>query len=669
MPGASYRFGPFLADRVRYQVVRDGAPLDLTPKLLDLLFHLLDHAGDLVTKEALLDELWPGANVTDNALAQAVSELRDAIGEEPAAPQFIKTIARRGYRFIGEVTPVEDTKAPAASAPTHTEDTEPAIAVLDFTNVTGEADAAWLSVGIAETVTSDLRGLGRFRVIDRWRVVEAARRTDGSLAQVGAALHARLAVVGSFQQIRGRGPGESEAHRVRITARVVDLVSGEALADAKVDGPLEHIFALQDDVVRQLSAELGLPRRAGVNLRARVKTSLEAHRAFSEGWLHLESLDIRDTPKAVAEFERAVAADPKHALAYTGLATAEFALFESTRSDNEPSQDLLTRAIEHARHAVQLDANLAEAHATLALVLTSAWQTVTTETQSLGVPESLSLRGVDEAAAAARRAVAIEPSNWRHLFRLGHATWGDERLRAAAATLELYPDFAFSHFQTAMVHVARGRLREAETVLRQGAAVQDRQIDRGGRYPALGLHWLLGLVRLAEGDAAEALDEFDREHRLAQPHRLYGREYAMHARLARGAALLRLTRTNDAIDGFTRALELYPQHGPTLVGRALAQRASGDERGADASLAEAERSVAALTRTRPIEAALVHAQLLASRGGAAAADSAVAEMAGALAHAPPGFAGWTIPVEPFLAQLAAHQAFTGVLKALAARAV
>ena len=80
MGDASYRFGPFTDDRIGYQVLRDGKPLDLTPKLLDLLFHLLDHSATLVTKESLLDALWPGANVTENALAQAMSELRDALG-------------------------------------------------------------------------------------------------------------------------------------------------------------------------------------------------------------------------------------------------------------------------------------------------------------------------------------------------------------------------------------------------------------------------------------------------------------------------------------------------------------------------------------------------------------------------------------------------------------
>jgi hypothetical protein len=134
-----------------------------------------------------------------------------------------------------------------------------------------------------------------------------------------------------------------------------------------------------------------------------------------------------------------------------------------------------------------------------------------------------------EAEASARRAVSFEPTNWRHLFRLGHASWGEARLRAARRTLALYPEFAFSHFQMAMVHVARHDLAAAETILRHGAAVQDRQIGRGGRYPALGLHWLLGLVRLAHDDVEEAAEEFEQEEALAETYRLYGREYSLHA--------------------------------------------------------------------------------------------------------------------------------------------
>src|SRR5215470_7917392 len=103
MPGASYRFGPFVADRTGYRVLRNDESLELTPKLIDLLFHLLDHAGDLVTKESLLEALWPGANVTENALAQAMSELRQALGDDALSPQYIKTVARRGYRLIASV--------------------------------------------------------------------------------------------------------------------------------------------------------------------------------------------------------------------------------------------------------------------------------------------------------------------------------------------------------------------------------------------------------------------------------------------------------------------------------------------------------------------------------------------------------------------------------------
>jgi DNA-binding winged helix-turn-helix (wHTH) protein len=320
MAGESYRFGPFLIDRAGYRALRGAEPVDLTPQLLDLLLHLLDHAGTLVTKEQLLDALWPGANVTENALTQAVSELRDALGDDAGAPRFIKTVARRGYRFIAPVEAV-GSPLPAGGEPAQPVsicETD-AIAVMDFVNVTGDPESAWLSAGIAETVTGDLRALDHFRVVDRGRVIEAVRGTDGSLQQVVNALGVPLAVVGSYQR-NGR--------RVRITARVVNVASGEALADAKVDGPLDGIFDLQDQVVAQFSKELGVP---GGRPGARDTPCLEAFRAFTEGSLRLETLDVREMSQAIVDFERAVATDPRYALAHAGLASAELALYETTR--------------------------------------------------------------------------------------------------------------------------------------------------------------------------------------------------------------------------------------------------------------------------------------------------------------------------------------------------
>jgi len=627
---SAYRFGQFTVDRSTFRLTRDGEAVAVTPKLLDLLLYLLDHAGTLVTKEALLEALWPDANVTDNALTQAVSELRQALGDDAGAPTFIKTVARRGYRFVA---PVEAIAALETSPPVSADAN--AIAVLEFANVSHDADAAWLSSGIAETVSADLSALGRFRVIDRWRVVEAERRSGGALHRVAAALGVRLAVVGSFQRVGGR---------VRITARVVDVGTGDALADAKVDGHLADIFALQDEVVAQFGRELGLAAHTAP--RSRETARLEAYRAVTEGWLKIETLDVRQLPRAIADFEQAVSIDADYALAYTGLATAEFASYESTRCDTVPARERLDRAIAHGRRAVDLDEGLAEAHGTLALILVSAWET-------------------PSAIHAARRAVAIEPGNWRHLFRLGHATWGEERLRAGAATLALYPDFAFAFFQSAMVHVARGRLDDAERVLRHGAAVQDRQIDRGERYPALGLHWLLGLVRLREGDVEDALAEFGREAELAKAERLYGREYAMHAHLGRACAHLDAARPDAAIEELRAALALYPDQPQSEIGLARAYNARGQTDAARAALDRAETAVAVLDRTKPVEAAMVRAQLQAVRGDSAAVATTLGAL---LATAPPGFAGWTIPVEPHLRQVADSKAITKIAARLADRA-
>ena len=550
--------------------------------------------------------------------------------------RYIKTIARRGYRFIARVDPADAAGSVRTAVAPQALDQLQSIAVLDFTNVTGDPAAAWLAAGIAETVTGDVRALGTFRVIDRGRVMEAARRTNGSLEAIAADLNAALAVVGSYQ---------CHGDRIRITARIVNVADGEAVADAKIDGLLGGIFELQDNVVAQLAQELGMGPPPSRRVSRQETPSLEAYRAYTEGWLQLESLDVREIPRAIG-FERAIRIDNRYALAYTGLASAELAAYEGTRSENAPAQDVLARAIEHARRAVAIDETIAEAHAALALVLASAWKTT-------------------EAAEAARRAVKLEPSNWRHFFRLGHASWGSERLHAAASTLALYPDFAFAHFQSAMVHVARGHLHDAEVVLRQGAAVQDRQIDRGDRYPALGLHWLLGLVRLAQDDLDEALREFDRESALAQPHRLYGREFQRDALHARGACLLRMRRYAEAAGSFEHATHLYPDHAPAHLGLLLVARAAGSRDRVEGLTRRLREIVSSLEAGRPVKAAIVSSQILAAEGRV---DDACAALCSLLDAAPAGHAGWTLPIEPFLAEALQHEAFAAVTTRLADRA-
>src|SRR5687767_14761411 len=112
-PPASYRFGPFRFDIAGYRLLKDDRPVPLSPKVLDLLRLLVSHSSELVTKEDILRELWPDVAVTDNAVTQAVSELRHGLKDSSIAPLYIQTVPRRGYRFIAAVDVGGPAPAPA----------------------------------------------------------------------------------------------------------------------------------------------------------------------------------------------------------------------------------------------------------------------------------------------------------------------------------------------------------------------------------------------------------------------------------------------------------------------------------------------------------------------------------------------------------------------------
>ena len=637
----TYRFGPYTLDPAAYRLLRDAEVIQLSPKIIDLLLYLVARQPALVSKEDLFKALWPDVAVTDNALTQAVSELRQALGDNSSKPVYVQTVARRGYRFIAPVStssPASTTPgaAPAADgAAPEPFSHQPAIAVLDFANVSGDKELAWLSSGIAETVTNDLRSTAPLRVVDRMRVVESVKRGGSDLSALRADLHLDLAVVGSFQR---------SGSRLRITARVVDAATGEATAEAKADGPLEQVFELQDRIVSQFAEALRIgikqPRSLGDT------SSLEAYRAFTEGRVRLESLDAAEVPAAVADFEKAIELDPRYAAAHVGLANATFWQYEMSRARNQPDAGLLARAVDHVRRAIELERDLADAYATLSFLLMSGGRAA-------------------EALPAARRAVALEPRYWGNQFRLAHAAWGEERLQALARARDLYQDFPFVHFEMAMVHIARGHLDRAEPVLREGTVVQDRQADRKQRYPAKGLHWLLGLVRLASGDTAEALREFECEH-ASGTRQLYGREFAMNAHDGAGFAHLDAAEPAPAIEQFTKALELFPDHARSLVGLGAARAAAGDGAGAQEAFSRATAAIDALRRGgRASEAMLAEAMHHAARGDA---DRALETLHALLDKPDMPFSGWTIPIEPLLEPLRKEPEYQRVTGRLAERA-
>jgi DNA-binding winged helix-turn-helix (wHTH) protein/tetratricopeptide (TPR) repeat protein len=637
-----YRFGPYRADRTSFQVVEGDRALALTPKLLDLLFYLLDRPATLVTKEQLLADVWPGANVTDNALAQAVSELRDALGDAAGKPTYIRTIARRGYRFIA---PVEHADAPAADTSSpgppgrSTPDATRAIAVLDFTNVTADPEVAWLSAGIAETVTSDLARLDHFRVIDRWRVLQATRRAAASGEDAGAALPVDLLVTGSFQR---SGP------HLRITARVVERASSDAVADIKVDGRLDDVFRLQDGIVSAFARALGVPAPAGSGPPiARETSSLAAYQAYIEGWLKIESLHTDLVPASIRDFQEAIQLDPGYALAHTGLANAHFVAYEMTRATLRPDVNALSAGIEHARRAIRLDAQFAEAHATLSFLLVEAAR-------------------FDEARTAAQQAAGLEPDSWRHQYRLGHASWGSARLGALERTVAIYPQFAYARFEATMVHVARGAIELAEDAARAGATEQDRQAQAANRFPAIGFHWLLGMLALARRRHDEAITEFDRELAQADPRRLYGPEYGALALAGRGQVELARDRPRQALTAFRAALEHVADHPRARLGELVACRRTGDRSGAERAAAAADQARRVFDDTgRHGDALYVSACLAAAHGDL---DPAIGHLERLLSIEPPTFVGWPLPVDPFLRPLADHPRFPAVLARLADRA-
>jgi DNA-binding winged helix-turn-helix (wHTH) protein len=376
-------------------------------------------------------------------------------------------------------------------------------------------------------------------------------------------------------------------------------------------------------------------RQASRESDAALDSLLAPFRAFVEGRAALESLESGQVSRAREVFEGIVRNSPEYASGHIGLANACVMQFETTRADPAPDIAALTLAAQHAREACRLDAQSGEAWATLAFVLDRTGNNL-------------------DARAAAGRAVVLEPDNWRHHFRLAFVTWGEERLRAAHRTLALLPDFPLAHWLAATVHVARQVLPEAERELEAGLASQ--AAASGSRFSSVALHWMLGLIHLARGEHELALDHFERELAHEGDGHLYARECAANTWYAIGALRLRQHRSTDAAAAFEQSLTRVNHHPLAHVGLAAA--------GSPRTAATAASSLPA-ARISTIDLALCDAAERALAGNLAEAADTLDR---ALATAPPGSAGWLLPIEPLLNVLTHTDAWARPLARLRSRA-
>ncbi len=369
--------------------------------------------------------------------------------------------------------------------------------------------------------------------------------------------------------------------------------------------------------------------------------------AWVKGRLALDSLELERLSGAVETFERAAAELPSYAPAHAGLANAYLLQAEATRSASAPNYELLARAVETARRACSLDAALGEGWAVLGHLLSAAGKT-------------------EEAQAAARRATALEPNNWRHQYRLAFATWGEERLRAVDRALALMPGFGPAYLLSAMVFVARGALDRAERDATLGAHDQRQRRDDHTPLPAAGLHWIRGLVLHARGDIQGALASFREETAARGNGHVYAREFTVNARVAIGFTRLKLGDALAAEAEFRAALEATAGHARASLGLFAALSQTGDLAGADTMRVCTDEAIGELMRGgRAGEAALVAAGRELVRQRTAEAVDILDRL---LSDALPGPAGWIMPVDPMLAGLRLAPGRSPLLAKLAARA-
>ena len=272
-------FGNCEIDVERRELRRANVPVHVEPQVFDLLIYLVRNRDRVVSKDDLIASIWGGRIVSDSTLTSRINAARTAIGDSGGGQKLIRTIARKGLRFVGAVRAqsTDDELAPAAdeiqerSRAALPLPDRPAIAVLPFVNMSGDREQEYFSDGISEDIITALSKLRWFFVIAR----------NSSFTYKGKAVHMRQVAEELGVGYVVEGSVRKGGDRVRITVQLNDAATGSHIWAERYDRDLADVFAVQDEITEAIVAAIEPQLYAAENFRARRKPLFRDTRSSS----------------------------------------------------------------------------------------------------------------------------------------------------------------------------------------------------------------------------------------------------------------------------------------------------------------------------------------------------------------------------------------------------
>jgi TolB-like protein len=346
-------FADCVLDPDRRELTRAAEAVAVGPQVFDLLLYLIQNRDRVVSKDDILEAIWGGRIVSESTLTSHINAVRKAIGDSGEVQRLVRTVPRKGFRFVGDVREAQASDSPSADGddavpvparPALTLPSKPSIAVLPFQNLSGDPEQDYFADGVVEEIITALsRARWLFVIARNSSFTYQGRAVD--VKQVGQELGVGYVLEGSVRKA---------SDRVRITGQLIDATTGGHLWAERYEGTLDDIFELQDRIAANVAGAIAPQVELAEIERAKSKppASLNAYDCYLRGLAHLHRGTRESVEEALPLFHRSIELDPEFAAAHAMAAWCIFWRKVNGWMEDRPHE--IAEGVQLARRAVEI---------------------------------------------------------------------------------------------------------------------------------------------------------------------------------------------------------------------------------------------------------------------------------------------------------------------------